>query len=244
MIQHIYLMLKLYMTKNSFKAKAFVLLCFFSFSFMSASGFDGSTLVTTASGRLKPIKELQVGDEVICYNINLQPEINFIKGVCAFMVDVTMNITTTDNISMTTGLMERFYLPVENQWVCAKDLKDGDYLLNEDLEYIAITNVEKREGKDIMFLISVDNQHNFLASQGKYLTHNGAIGAALGVFLGGGAVQAVYWGFTGVLTVVCGPAGPAVAGVWIWWTAAPLAVATKTAALAGGIALGVATGPV
>ncbi len=100
------------MTKNSFKAKAFALLCFFSFSFISASGFDGSTLVTTASGRLKPIKELQVGDEVICYNSDLQPVINHIKGVYAFMVDATMNITTEDNISMTTGLMERFYLPI------------------------------------------------------------------------------------------------------------------------------------
>ncbi len=244
MIQRIYLMLKLYMTKNSFKAKALVLLCFFSFSFMSASGFDGSTLVTTASGRLKPIKELQVGDEVICYNSNLEPEINHIKGVYSFMVDVTINITTEDNISMTTGLMERFYLPVENQWVCAKDLKQGDCFLNEDLENVAITNVEKCEGQDVMFLITVDNQHNFLASEGKYLVHNGAGGAALGVFLGGGVVQATYWGFTGLLTVVCGPAGPAVAGVWIWWTAAPLAIVTKTAALAGGIALGVATGPV
>jgi hypothetical protein len=116
------------LTKNSFKVNTFALLCFLNFSCINASGFDGNTLVTTSNGRLKAIKELQVGDEVISYNNNLEPEINPINGICAFMVDATMNITTQDNISMTTGLMERFYLPIENQWVCAKDLKKGDVL--------------------------------------------------------------------------------------------------------------------
>lgn len=244
MIQHIYLMLKLYMTKNSFKAKAFALLCFFNFSFMAASGFDGNTLVTTASGRLKAIKELQVGDEVICYNNNFEPEINYIKGVYSFIVDATTNITTQDNVSMTIGLMERFYLPVENQWVCAKDLKEGDCLLNEDLEHVAITNVEKREGKDVMFLITVDNQHNFLASQGKYLVHNGALGATIGCYLGASTVVLAYAGISAVVTVVTGPAAPVVMPLWYHWTAAPLVVATKVGGLAGGIAFGVATGPV
>lgn len=240
MIQHVYLML----TKNSFKVNAFALLCFLNFSCINASGFDGSTLVATSSGRLKSIKELQVGDEVISYNNNLEPEINLIKGVCAFMVDTTMNITTQDNISITTGLMERFYLPIENQWVCAKDLKEGDCLLNDDLEYIAITNVEMHEGKSIMFLISVENQHNFLASQGKYLTHNGALGATIGCYLGASAVVLAYAGVSAVVTVVSGPAFPVVMPLWYHWTAAPLVVATKVGGLAGGIALGVATGPV
>lgn len=244
MIQHVYLMLKLYMTKNSFKVKVFVFLCFFSFSFISASGFDGNTLVTTSSGRLKSIKELQVGDEVISYNKDLQPEINFIKGVFAFMVDATMNITTQDNISMTTGLMERFYLPIENQWVCAKDLKKGDCLLNEDLDFIPITNVEKCEDKGVMYLISVNNQHNFLASQGKYLTHNGAVGAAVGVVLGASAVAGAYGGLTFLVGVISGPAAPIIVPIWCLWTAAPASVATKIGGISGGLILGVATGPV
>lgn len=242
MMQHNYLTLQFYHIKNIYKAKA--LLCLLSFSLVSASGFDGNTLVTSSSGRLISIKELKVGDEIICYNSNLQPEINLIKGVYVFMVDATMSITTKDNISMNTGLMERFYLPIENQWVCAKDLKEGDYLLNDDLEYIAITSVEKHENKDVMFLVSVDNLHNFLASQGKYLVHNGAVGAAVGVVAGATAVQSAYWGFTAVLGAVSGPAAPVVVGVWCFWTAAPLAVATNVGALTCGLALGVATGPV
>ena len=230
MMRHVYLM--------------FGLLYFFSFSIMDASGFDGSTLVTTASGRLKPIKELQVGDEVISYNNEFQQEVNFVKGVCAFMVDATMHITTQDNITMVTGLMERFYLPIENQWVCAKDLKEGDYLLNEDLERVAIIQVEKYEEKSVMFLITVDKQHNFLASQGRYLTHNGPIGAAIGVVVGASAVAGLYGGITFLVGVIAGPAAPIVVPIWCLWTTGPATVATKVGGLAGGLIGGVATGPV
>ncbi|MBI2344455.1 hypothetical protein HYV10_00075 [Candidatus Dependentiae bacterium] len=230
--------------KSSFTLKTLILLSLFYSSFISTSGFDGDTLVTTASGRLKPIKELQVGDEVFCYNSNLQHEINHIKGVYAFKVDATMHITTQDNISIITGLMERFYLPLENQWVCAKDLKEGDCLLNEDLEYIAITHVEKHEVSNIMFLIAVDNQHNFLASQGKYLVHNGAVGAAVGVVAGASTVVGIYGGLTALVGVISGPAAPVVVPIWCFWTAAPAAVATKVGGIAGGIIVGVATGPV
>jgi len=243
-LQHIYLVLKLHMIKNNLKAQAFTLLCLFSFSFIAASGFDGSTLVTTSSGRLKSIKELHVGDEVICYNSNLEPEINHIKGVYAFMVDATMNITTEDNIVVITGLMERFYLPVENQWVCAQDLKEGDFFLNEDLERIAVINIEKNENKNVMYLITVDNQHNFLASDGKYLVHNGPLGATIGCYLGASSVVLAYAGVSGLLTVVTGPASFVVMPLWYHWTTVPLAGAVQVGAIAGGLVVGVATGPV
>ncbi len=225
--------------------KTFNKISFFSVSlFMSASAFDGGTLITTSSGRLKSIQELKVGDEVICYNSNLQPETNLIKGLYAFSVDSKMNITTADNITITTSLMERFYLPVENQWVCAKDLKEGDRLLNENLEQVAITLVEQLNDKGVLFLLSVDNQHNFLASQGKYLVHNGALGATMGCFLGVSAVQVTYGLLTTAVVTISGPAAPVVLPMWTFWTAAPLAAATNVAGVAGGLALGVATGPV
>ncbi len=244
MIQNIYCVLKLSTMKNSFNAQIFTLLYLLGFSFLSASGFDGNTLITTSSGRLKPIKELQVGDAVISYNSNLQPEINLIKAICAFMVDATMSITTQENVSMTTGLMEPFYLPVENQWVYAKDLRAGDCLLSVDLGPVAITKVEKREGIDVMFLIMVDNQHNFVVSQGKYLAHNGAIGAAVGVVVGSSAVYAVYGGLTWVVTTVSGPVAPATLAVWHGWTAGPVVVLAHKGALIGGLIGATLTGPV
>lgn len=244
MIPHNYLMLRLSQTKNSFKVNVAILLCFLSFSLVNASGFDGNTLVTNSSGRLIAIKALKVGDEVICYNSNFQPETNLITGVYTFRVDATMNIITKENVSITTGLMERFYLPTENQWVCAKDLKEGDFLLNDDFECIAIIHVQKHERKDVMFLISIENQHNFLASQGKYLVHNGAVGAAVGVIAGSSIVAGAYGGLTALVGVISGPAAPVVIPIWGLWTAAPAAVAIKVGGLVGGLALGTATGPV
>lgn len=244
MILHNYLAHRLCQTKNSLKINAAILLYFLSFSLINASGFDGNTLVTNSSGRLIAIKELKVGDEVICYNSNFEPETNLITGIYSFRVDSTMNIVTKENISINTGLMERFYLPVENQWVCAKNLKEGDFLLNDDFECIAITHVQKHENKDVMFLISIENQHNFLASQGKYLVHNGAVGAAIGVVAGSSLVVGGYGGLTAIVGAISGPAAPVVLPIWAFWTAAPAAVAIKVGGLIGGLALGAATGPI
>lgn len=244
MMLHNYLMLTLRQTKNSLKSNVAILLYFLSFSLVNASGFDENTLVTNSSGRLIAIKELKVGDEVICYNSNFQPETNLITGVYAFRVDATINVVTKENVSIKTGLMERFYLPAENQWVCAKDLKEGDFLLNDDFECIAITHVQKYENKDVMFLISIDNQHNFLASQGKYLVHNGAVGAAVGVVAGASLVAGGYGGLTALVGAISGPAAPVVLPIWGLWTAAPAAVAIKVGGLVGGLALGTATGPI
>ena len=60
--------------------KLFIALTF-SFSLLQAVGFDGNTIITTSSGRLKPIKELKVGEEVVCYNKNFLPESTAIKGI-------------------------------------------------------------------------------------------------------------------------------------------------------------------
>lgn len=77
----------------------------------------------------------------------------------------------------------------------------------------------------------------------------GVGGATAGVFAGATIVQSAYWGLTGGIglaaTAIGGPiTASAVVGVWCYWTAVPLAIATKTAAVAGGIAGAVATGPV
>lgn len=216
--------------------KYFKTISFFSISLcISASAFDGGTLITTSSGRLKAIKELQVGDEVVCYNNNLEQEVSFIKGTYAFRVDCTIKITTADNVTITTSLIERFYLPAENQWVCAKNLKEGDYLLNEDMEQVAITNVEECLGKDVMYLITVDNQHNFLASGGKYLVHNGPIAGAIGYW----ATKTLCYG-TGVaaLTTVTVATGGTVGAAVGALTTAAAAGATTSAAIAGGAIAG------
>ena len=86
----------------------------FSFSLLQAVGFDSNTTITTSSGRLKPIKELKVGDEVVCYNKNLLPESSAIKGIFEITEDSGIEITTEEQVILNTSKTERFFLPKEN----------------------------------------------------------------------------------------------------------------------------------
>lgn len=157
--------------------KLFGALCAFNFAFIQAIGFNGDTLVTLSSGRLKPIKEISIGDQVVCYNKNLEQVRSTIKGISVFTVESTVNIITQDNVEIVVSSLERFFLPKEGAWVCAQNLKAGDCLLNDDLECIAITSVQQSNELQEMYAITVDKLHNFLASEGRYLVHNGPLAA-------------------------------------------------------------------
>ena len=220
----------------------------FSFSLLQAVGFDSNTTITTSSGRLKPIKELKVGDEVVCYNKNFLPESSAIKGIFEITEDSGIEITTEEQVILNTSKTERFFLPKENAWVCAKDLKEGDCLLNEDLEAVKIAKVVQQDGERKFLVITVDTHHNFLASEGKYLVHNGPVGATVGVIGGAALVQGVYHGTLAGAGVVLTPfITPVVAGAVIgtirFFTVAPVAGLTKIVALGSGIALGALSGP-
>jgi hypothetical protein len=95
------------------------------------------------------------------------------------------------------------------------------------------------ESKSIMYFISVENQHIFLASQGKYLTHNGALGATIGCYLGASTIVLAYTGVSGLLTVITGPAAPAIMPLWYHFTAVPLGVAITVGTISGGIIGGI-----
>ena len=244
-------------------------LCAFGFALTQAVGFDGDTLVTMASGRLKPIKEISIGDSVVCYNKNLEQVHSTIKGICVFKVETTVHIITQDNIEMVVSGLERFFLPKEGAWVCAQNLKAGDCLLNDDLECVAITSVQQSSEPQEMYAITVDKLHNFLASHGRYLVHNGPLAAwqaywatkialygAIGVTItgttvvAGGAIAAAGAATATTGTVATGLAaglaeatvvGVTSAGVGVTGTIVGTAV-TTTAGILGGAEAAIATG--
>lgn len=75
------------------------------------------------------------------------------------------------------------------------------------------------------------------------LNGGGAIGAAIGVFAGKAAVALVGHGAIYLIGGLTGPAAPATIIVLEAWLAPTIAAASLTGALACGIALGAATGP-
>jgi hypothetical protein len=224
------------------KAVLLYIFCFINFSSLYGNGFDGDTTIATPSGRFIPIKKLKVGDEVICYNKDLLPASSQVKGICTSTVDSIIEITMQDNIVLVASINERFFLPKENQWVYAKDIKKGHCFLNENLEAIPVIKVEKHYGLKKVFIITVDKYHNFLASSGKYLVHNGAGGAAFGALLGKILVYVTVGGIVALANII--PGGGLVAGAIVAALATPIEVTSNVAAVAGGIFLGTLTGPV
>ncbi len=220
-----------------------------SISLVQASGFDGTTLVTTSSGRLKPIRELSVGDQVLSHGNDFNEKVSNIKGITAFIADSTIRVTTEDGISLVCSALEKFFVLQDQSWICAKDLRTGDCILNEDLDAIRISNVTVNNQKQILYVITLDETHNFMASEGKYIVHNGAAGAAVGVAVGSAgtwvAFEGVYFGIGAAVGTVTGPAGAYIARTAVKTVCAPVQYAAmKTVGLACGVALGVATGPV
>lgn len=228
--------------------KVIRLLCFFSFSAAFPIGFDGSTLVTMSSGDMKSISEISIGDEVVCCNTDLQLELGIVKGVYLLAVDSTIEITTKDNTVITASSIERFFVPKESTWVHAKDLNVGDCLLNARLEAVEIVSIKTHSEPQELYAITVDKFHNFLASESKYLVHNGPVGASVGFFSGKAAVHVVGHGtialISGTIGLFCPPVGTAVGIALEGVLAVPIEVASNTVGVATGIALGTATGPV
>lgn len=231
-----------------------IMLCLFSFSLTYSIGFDGNTLVTMSSGRTKPISEIKINDEVICYNKNIQRESSIVKGICTFTVETTIEITTQDDISVFVSNIEQFFLPKEGAWVFTKDLKIGDCLLNDDLEAITIVKIDYHNEPREMFAITVDKLHNFLASEGKYLVHNGPLAAwqaywatkvalygALGVAVTGTVITT---GGAVVATASAYAAGTATIGTIVTGVGAGLTGATVGTVAVGSTTAGLAVGTV
>jgi hypothetical protein len=147
--------------------------CILSFSLAHAIGFDCNTTITTSDGTIKPIRKLSVGDEVICYNEHLQPQSSTVRGIFEITTDAGIEVITEEDVIIHTSNTEQFFLPQHKLWVCAQNLKDGDYLLNINLEEVRITKVTQQYGERKFFVIAIDTYHNFLASNGQYLVHNG-----------------------------------------------------------------------
>ena len=198
-------------------------------------------MVDTPEG-LKEINSLKVGDKILCCNPNLQYEEGEITSIEEIEVPSAVEITTTDGLTIIAAADQKFF--VTHKWVQANQLTLEDILLKRDNTFVGITSIRHLQTPTTLLFITIDKNPTYWAAENGVLVHNGAIGAAVGTILGATAVQGIYWGFTGVLTWLSGPAAPVVVGVWCYWTTAPLVVATHTAALATGLTFAVATGPV
>lgn len=230
-----------------------------SFSLAQAAGFHAETIVKTADGTLKPIREIAVGDQVLCFDKEFKQKAGIVLGTAKIDANSLIHITTEDGITIIAESEELLFDPEKKEWVMALNFTTAHHLLNSELKSKAISAINQSSEPAEICIISVDEEHNFFASDGEYLVHNGPIaawqaywgtktllygllGLAIGstIFVTGGTVAAAS-SAVGAGTITAGSglvaAGSAVTGA----TVGAVATGSTTMAAAVGVTTAVGT---
>ena len=135
--------------------------------------FIAGTLVTTVDG-LKPIEDIEVGDEVLAYD----PE----TGEQAYKPVVRLFRNTTDKWyhvhvneqDITCTAEHPFYVADIDEFVPAKDLKAGQRVLLADGTCAVIDGilVEELDTPETTYNFEVEDFHTYYVSKDKVLVHN------------------------------------------------------------------------
>lgn len=156
--------------KSSLRLSVWVISCLFNV-FLIGHGFPAGTLVGTPKG-LVPIEQIRENDLIISRNkvtnsFEPKPVV-----VCGKKTVHQLIKLTVGNAQMLASPEQRFYLFAEKKWVFAKDLKPGQFLLQNRGSYSAITALEKIDRDVETYELSIQDCHNFCASEQEVVAHN------------------------------------------------------------------------
>jgi len=131
--------------------------------------FIAGTQILMADGSYEKIEKIKAGDKVVSYDLGNQ-----------LFVDNEVILTTNGNkgyllINDKLGitLNQKVYI-VDKGFVHAKEVKIGDYLLNESKEKIRVNSIKNYSKKVGVYDLVLKSPHNFFAEG--YLVHNMPIG--------------------------------------------------------------------
>ena len=135
--------------------------------------FIAGTLVATADG-LKPIEDIEVGDEVLAYDPETgeqayKPVVRLFRNETDKWYHVHVN---EQDITCTTE--HPFYVADIDEFVPAKDLKAGQHVLLSDGSYTVIDGilVEELSTPETTYNFEVEDYHTYYVSEDKVLVHN------------------------------------------------------------------------
>lgn len=133
--------------------------------------FLAGTLVKTENGHL-PIEQLKVGNKVYSYNLEKkQTEINTILRVYENVTQKYLKIKTQNSCIEATG-QHRFWIPKQEKWLMANELKTGMHFLDTNKNLVEILNLEIIENIEKTYNLEIKNNHNYFVGQDEVLTHN------------------------------------------------------------------------
>jgi len=153
-------------------------------------GFAAHTSVTLPMGGFIAIKDIQVGDKVLCRdekNGYISQEVIAIQShqvhdcVCVIL----------DNAHIITAHNQKFYLSDHKRWKIAGYLQPGDRLLGKLGQTVLVKYVLKIPRSVKLYDFTVKEYHNFLVSKHGIVAHNFIPAVAVGVSIafGSGAVE-------------------------------------------------------
>jgi len=155
-------------------------------------GFSPETLVRAYHGYV-PIGCLEVGDVVT----SLSKDDHFVdkkitrKKNCEKKSCLCLLV---GNDEIVTSETQKFFLADKSIWIAAKDLKEGDFLLQSNGHCSEILQIAEIDQANLIE-ITVEEPHNFFVSEGEYLVHNfvsATAGASVGCVVVYNAVTAIF----------------------------------------------------
>jgi hypothetical protein len=136
--------------------------------------FSANTVVMTQKG-LNPISQVQIGDQVLAYNVEsqmteMQPIIHVWTHLDNDLVDVIMeNLSTTSQIHTTA---RHPFLTQEQGFVPAGMLQVGMHVLNGQGNTSVVVAVRHVLGVQTMYDLEVYHDHTFMVGTGEWIVHN------------------------------------------------------------------------
>ncbi len=138
---------------------------------LPVEGFLAGTLVHTPQG-CRRIEQIQEGDLVTVYNFKRERFVSR-KVVKPFSWHASSHLVLLVNDEFIgTGFEHKFYVPEQDDWVAARNLKAGDYLFIQSGKLAKIDAILRVQKHVDLHTLIIEKKLNFLVGAQGILAHN------------------------------------------------------------------------
>jgi hypothetical protein len=161
----------------------FLFIQFISFVTLYSHGFGARTPLYLCCHQQQPLREVYrahkrnwkkplVLSKCSCFRkVHPQNVVGHIKGTTNCYLKIKLGTCLNNDVICTTPIQE-FFVPAQQRWVPASQLKVGDQLLNKHYQLIPITHMQFVAQPLKIYAIEVEGSHNYFVGLHGVLTHN------------------------------------------------------------------------
>lgn len=165
-----------------FLKSSFALLIFFTTSIIG-EGFTKGTLVKTKNNGKVAIEKVKEGDEVMSLNKEGKVVASVVKAVKANKVNKFVAIAVGKAI-IEADRDQQIYVLSKDNWMKVRDLQKDDTVfsaVNGAVEIDGVTELNTESSDEMVYTLSVKENHNFFVSDSEILVHNFLVGEMIAV---------------------------------------------------------------